>query len=280
MEWTDCLKAATEAARQAGGMLRAHINHSREILYKGAVNLVTNYDEQSQRMIFDHLSSKFPEHDFLAEEDLCENRGSDCRWIIDPLDGTTNFAHKFPVFCVSIGLEWKRNIVLGVVYDPMREELFSAVLGKGAKRNEEDIHVSAVSDLDKSLLATGFPYDIRTSDENNLDHFSHFAVRAQAVRRCGSAALDMCYLACGRFDGFWELKLSPWDMAAGLLIIKEAGGRVTDFSGKGFDLYGYEILASNGLIHEKMIEILQPAGQPLKGTKVGDENKKFIKPRP
>lgn len=257
MEWEESLKVAEEASRMAGEMLRRHIDSSREIVYKGAVNLVTNFDRRSQEVIFSHLSSRFPDHDFLAEEDLCEQRGSEFRWIIDPIDGTTNYAHNFPIFCVSIALEWKSNVVCGVIYDPMRGEMFSAISGKGSVMNGHRIQISATGDLDKSLLATGFPYDIRESEINNIDHFVNFATRAQAIRRCGSAALDLCYVACGRFDGFWELKLSPWDVAAGVLIVKESGGRVSDFQGETASIYGKDLLASNGLIHEQMIQILK-----------------------
>lgn len=257
MEWEESLKVAEEASRMAGEMLRRHIDSSREIVYKGAVNLVTNFDRRSQEVIFSHLSSRFPDHDFLAEEDLCEQRGSEFRWIIDPIDGTTNYAHNFPIFCVSIALEWKSNVVCGVIYDPMRGEMFSAISGKGSVMNGHRIQISATGDLDKSLLATGFPYDIRESEINNIDHFVNFATRAQAIRRCGSAALDLCYVACGRFDGFWELKLSPWDVAAGVLIVEESGGRVSDFQGETASIYGKDLLASNGLIHEQMIQILK-----------------------
>jgi len=259
MNWNGYLRAAVEAGLKAGGMLQNHFEHPRKIIYKGAVNLVTDHDERSQKIIFESLSSLYPGHDFLSEEDLSRERGSDFRWIIDPIDGTTNYAHKLPFFCVSIALEWRGDVVLGIVFDPIREELFSAVAGQGAMCNKRKIHVSGVDDLDKSLLATGFPYDLRESEQNNLDHFANFALRAQAVRRCGSAALDLCYLACGRFDGFWEMKLSPWDMAAGVLIVKEAGGRVSDFKGDRFDLFGSELLATNNLIHSQMIAVLRRA---------------------
>lgn len=262
MEWEDALKAAEEASQMAGDMLRENIDAAREIAYKGAVNLVTDFDRRSQEIIFSFLSACFPEHDFLAEEDLKRQRGSDYRWIIDPIDGTTNYAHNFPVFCVSIALEWKEKIVCGVIYDPMRGEMFSAILEKGAMMNRRKIRTSSTDDLDKSLLATGFPYDVRESEVNNLDHFANFATRVQAIRRCGSAALDLCYVACGRFDGFWELKLSPWDVAAGVLIIEEAGGRVSDFQGKTLTIYGNDILASNGLIHTQMIQVLKLGKQP------------------
>ena len=257
MEWADALKEAERACRMAGEMLRQNIDSGREIVYKGAVNLVTDFDKRSQEVIFAHLSSRFPDHDFLAEEDLCEDRGSEFRWIIDPIDGTTNYAHNFPVFCVSIALEWKRTVVCGVIYDPMRDEVFSAISGNGAVMNGHRIQTSANEDLDKSLLATGFPYDVRESEVNNIDHFANFATRVQAIRRCGSAALDLCYVACGRFDGFWEMKLSPWDVAAGVLIVEESGGRVTDFKGGTASIYGKDLLASNGLIHEQMIQILK-----------------------
>lgn len=250
------LREAKIAAQKAGKMLKENATSIREIRYKGAVNLVTDYDTRSQKIIFDHLFRCFPEHDFLAEEGLCEEKGSEFRWIFDPIDGTTNFAHSFPVFCVSIALEWENEIILGVIYDPMREELFSATKGSGVFLNEKKIRVSEIRDLDKSLLSTGFPYDIRESENNNIDHFINLITRSQAVRRCGSAAIDLCYVACGRFDGFWELKLFPWDVAAGALIVNEAGGRVTDFKNKEFDIFGKECLATNGLIHDQMVDVL------------------------
>jgi len=262
MDWEKYLNAAADAGERAGQMLRASINKSREITFKGAVDLVTNRDKESQQLIFNRLSSLYPEHDFLAEEDLCEERGADFRWIIDPIDGTTNYAHSFPFFCVSIALEWKGRVALGVIYDPMREEMFTAVVAEGAYLNGKRIHVSSVSDLNNSLLATGFPYDLRESKINNIDHFAHFAVRAQAIRRCGSAALDLCYVACGRFDGFWEMKLSPWDVAAGALIVQEAGGRVSDFGDDEFSPYGKEVLASNVLIHSQMLDVLRMGERP------------------
>jgi myo-inositol-1(or 4)-monophosphatase len=232
------------------------MNEGSEISYKGVVDLVTNFDRQSQDLIFDRLSAAFPEHGFLAEEGLSRREKSEFRWVFDPLDGTTNFAHRFPIFTVSIALEYQGRIVLGVVYDPMRDEMFQAVEGEGARLNEGRIRVSAVADLDGSLLATGFPYDLRESPVNNISHFNNFLTRAQAVRRCGSAALDLCYVACGRFDGFWELKLKPWDQAAGVLIVEEAGGRVSDFAGGAFDILSRECLASNGLVHDAMIRVL------------------------
>lgn len=254
------LEAAKAAAREAGGLLRENVDKRGEIMFKGVVDLVTHFDKRSQDLIFRRLSAAFPGHGFLAEEGLSLQGTSECRWIIDPIDGTTNFAHTFPVFCVSIALEQKGEIVLGVVYDPMRDELFEAVRGYGAFRNGARVRVSDIPELGKALLATGFPYDVRTSSFNNVREFNAFIVRAQAIRRCGSAALDLCYVACGRFDGFWELKLKPWDVAAGALIVEEAGGTVSDFDGGPFDSSAERALASNGLIHEEMKAVLRGNG--------------------
>ncbi|MCJ7644916.1 MAG: inositol monophosphatase [Candidatus Aminicenantes bacterium] len=254
------LEAAKAAAREAGGLLRENADKRGEIMFKGAVDLVTHFDRKSQEMIFRRLSAAFPGHGYLAEEGLSLPGTSDCRWIIDPIDGTTNFAHTFPVFCVSIALEQKGEVVVGAVYDPMRDELFEAARGRGAFLNGARIRVSDIPELGKALLATGFPYDVRTSRFNNVREFNAFIVRAQAVRRCGSAALDLCYVACGRFDGFWELKLKPWDVAAGALIVEEAGGRVSDFEGRPFDPFNQRTLATNGLIHEEMKKALEECG--------------------
>lgn len=256
-EWSRFLHLAEKAVCEAGRMLRQGMSQRREISFKGAVDLVTNFDRKAQEMVFNRLSAAFPDHGFLAEEGLHREKAGDFLWVIDPLDGTTNYAHRFPVFCISIALEFQGRVVLGLVYDPMREEIFRAVEAEGAYLNGQEIHVSPVDDLDRSLLATGFPYDVRESRVNNVIHFNKFLVRAQAIRRCGSAALDLCYVACGRFDGFWELKLKPWDVSAGALMVKEAGGRLSDFSGAEFSISNAETLASNGLIHEAMITVLQ-----------------------
>ncbi len=250
------LKVAVEAAREAGHMLRENLNAPREIIYKGEVDLVTNFDNQSQQMIYDCLAKNFPEHDFVAEEGLNREKEGEFCWIFDPLDGTTNYAHKFPFFSVSIALEWRGHVVCGVVHDPMRDETFSGIKKGGAFLNGKRIKVSLVDDLDKSLLATGFPYDLRKSAENNIAHFNNFVTRAQAIRRCGSAALDLCYVACGRFDGFWELKLKPWDVAAAALIVQEAGGHLSDFKNQEFSIHGLETLGTNGLIHKQMLNVL------------------------
>ncbi len=263
------LPVAREAAEAAGGLLRHGLDEAKDIGYKGAVDLVTNFDGLAQELIIKHIAAAYPSHAFLAEEGIRPAAPAEFLWVIDPLDGTTNFAHRLPVFAVSIGLVFRGKPVLGVVFDPVREDLFTASAGGGAYLGNRRIHVSGVSDLDRALLATGFPYDIRESPLNNLDHFQNFCLRAQAVRRCGSAALDLCYLACGRFDGFWELKLKPWDVAAGALIVTEAGGRVSDLDGGAFRIDNGETLATNGLIHESMLAVLKlgrRAGQPPAGA--------------
>ncbi len=249
-------ESAIYIARKAGELLRENLGRVESIEYKGAVDLVTDVDRKSETLIVNFIRERFPQHDILTEEGQDKAEGSACRWIIDPLDGTTNYAHGYPVFCVSIGFEEGGELKLGVVYDPMLDELFVAEKGRGAYLNGRRIRVSDTPTLDKSLLATGFPYDLRTSRENNLNHFSNFALRAQAIRRAGSAALDLCYVGCGRFDGFWELKLKPWDVAAGSLVVSEAGGRLTDFKNSPFSIYGHEVIASNGLIHDEMLEVV------------------------
>ncbi|HEY7912853.1 MAG TPA: inositol monophosphatase family protein [Blastocatellia bacterium] len=250
------LDFAVRVAKDAGRLLRDRLGTNIQVGHKGAINIVTDLDLASEQLIREAIATYYPRHEVLAEEGgLAESR-SDYRWIVDPLDGTTNYAHGYPVFCVSIALEHKGEVILGVVYDPMRDELFTAERGAGAALNNRPIRVSSTGDLIQSLLSTGFPYDIRTSTWTNLDHWSNFAMNAQALRRDGAAALDLCYVACGRFDGFWELNLSPWDTAAGALVVEESGGRVSDFEGKAFSNYGPQILASNGLIHQRMIEVL------------------------
>jgi myo-inositol-1(or 4)-monophosphatase len=250
-------KIARKTAVAAGELLLKKSTPHNRVRLKGRVNLVTDADLASERFIVKTISNAFPDHAILAEEGAGELKDSDYKWIIDPLDGTTNFAHDFPFYCVSIGIEYQGEMIVGVVYDPVRQELFSACRGGGARLNRRKITVSTQRQLEKSLLATGFPYDIGTSRENNLSYFSRFARSARGVRRAGSAALDLCYLACGRFDGFWELKLHPWDTAAGLVIVEEAGGKVTDFTGKKYSIYDKYILATNGRIHSQMKKILK-----------------------
>ncbi len=254
----DFRTVAVAAAQQAGKLIAdAYRTDFRVDCKEGtSTNLVTEVDRRSEQAIVTILSAAFPDHRILAEEGGDHARGnSPCRWIVDPLDGTTNFAHGYPAFCVSIGLEVEGRIVLGVVYDPLRQELFEAEAGKGAFLNGGRIHVSKVASLRQALLITGFAYD-RENRQRNLVHFSRFALESHGIRRSGSAALDLSSIAAGRADGFWELKLSPWDVAAGSLIVTEAGGRITDFAGNAFTTDGAQTLATNGLIHQEMIDVL------------------------
>jgi myo-inositol-1(or 4)-monophosphatase len=253
----DFLAVASGAARAAGGLLRENIHGVREIVYKGDINLATEMDMRSERTIVEMLRSAFPGHGIIAEEETDIGQKSGFTWIIDPLDGTTNYAHGYPFFSVSIALEREDEIIVGVVYDPMRDELFTAQKGHGAFLNGKNISVSSVDILIKSLLATGFPYDRKVSGKNNLDYFHDLLMASQEVRRDGSAALDLCYVASGRFDGFWELKLKSWDVAAGSLIVSEAGGMISDLSGGRFDMHAEEILANNGRIHKQMVGLFQ-----------------------
>lgn len=249
---------ALDAARVAGAILRDCARDGFCVEYKDEVNLVTDADRRSEQAVIDVIRKSFPAHRILAEE-RGEQKGDDpdYQWVIDPLDGTTNFAHGYPAFCVSIGVEYRGGCILGVVLDPTRDEVFLAEAGQGASLNGAPLRVSRTAKLDAALLVTGFAYDIRVSAQNNLDNFSRFALAAQGVRRTGTAALDLCYVAAGRFDGFWELKLYPWDTAAGLVILREAGGRVTDFKGRPYSIYEPSILATNGLIHDEMLDVLR-----------------------
>ena len=253
------LAVAREAALKAGGLLKENLHGTREIAFKGAINLVTEMDRRSERTVVEMLLKAFPDHGVMAEEETRIENGSDFTWIIDPLDGTTNYAHGYPCFSVSIALEARGEVIAGVVYDPMRAELFSAGKGAGAYLNGNRICVSKTGDLIHSLLSTGFPYDRSMSKDNNLNYFIALLMASQEVRRDGSAALDLCAVAAGRFDGFWELKLNAWDVAAGTLIVQEAGGRISDLSGERSSIYDKEILASNGRIHDQMVEILRSA---------------------
>jgi len=245
-------------AADAGSLLKDRFHAKHTVAYKGAIDLVTEADRLSEDLIVDKITQAYPQHDIVAEESSATAKMSEYRWIIDPLDGTTNYAHGYPVFCVSIALEIKGKVELGAVCNPMLDEMFFAERGCGAFLNGEAISVSPEEELSGSLLATGFPYDIRVSSDNNLEHFSRMARQAQAIRRAGAAALDMAYLAAGRFDGFWELKLKPWDTAAGWLLVEEAGGEVTDLFGGPYHLRSPHILASNGKIHAQMRDVLNP----------------------
>ncbi|MGH7844386.1 MAG: inositol monophosphatase family protein [Candidatus Binatia bacterium] len=251
------LAAAVEAALAAGELLRDNWRKAKQVHSKStAIDLVTTIDHASEELIVQSLHQRFPQHSILAEEKVTLAGKEDYRWIIDPLDGTTNFVHTYPQFSVSIALERNAETVLGLVYDPLREERFHALKDDGAFLNGERIFVSEVSRLEKALLATGFPYDRKENPDFYLAFFKAFMDSCHGIRRAGSAALDLCYVACGRLDGFWELKLHAWDTAAASLIVREAGGSVTDFAGKEFSVWGEQTLASNGRIHAEMVAII------------------------
>ncbi len=248
---------AENLVRNVGDDIWRRSAGQKRVRYKGEIDLITRFDCRSQRQIAAELRREFPDFGMLGEEGLCYKKDAPIRWIVDPLDGTTNFTHGLPIWSITIALEVCRNVIIGIVYDPCRKEMFSASSANGATLNGKRIRVSSVRSLGQSLLVTGFPYDIRRTRKDNLDYFGLFAKKAQAVRRLGSAALDLCYTACGRFDGYWEIKLSPWDQAAGSLILSEAGGKITNFAGEPFDIYGDEVLATNGLIHAQMQYVLR-----------------------
>ena len=246
-------RVAVDAARAAGRLLRDELSGARRIAYKGSpTNLVTEMDQRAEALILERLRGAFPDDAILAEEHGAAAGRSGRRWIVDPLDGTTNYAHGVPVFGVSIALEEAGRPVLGVVYDPTRDELFVGERGAGATLNDVPIRVSATATIGESLLVTGFPYDIRETTDTNLKEYAAMSLRAQAVRRLGSAVIDLAYVACGRFDGFWELRLGPWDVAAGAVLVEEAGGRITGIDGGALDLDAPTLLATNGIIHDAM----------------------------
>jgi myo-inositol-1(or 4)-monophosphatase len=252
--YSSYLLAAGEIAREAGALLVRYFERRVAVEYKGEFDVVTEADRASERLIVERLRARFPSHSIVAEEGGGVNGGSEFIWYVDPLDGTTNFAHGFPMFAVTLGLEQAGEMVAGVVYDPVHEEFFAAEKRAGAWLNNRRIHVSKVSRLAESLLATGFPSHNRHADVN-VYFYHQTAMLAHGVRRAGSAALDLCYVACGRLDGFWEFRLNPWDMAAGLLLIEEAGGQSSDMRGAPHRLRGPETAASNGLIHQEMIAL-------------------------
>jgi myo-inositol-1(or 4)-monophosphatase len=249
-------------AREAGALLMQHFHQHLKIEYKGDADLVTAADRASEVLIRERIRQQWPTHDILGEEQGLSDQGSEYRWYVDPLDGTTNFAHGFPVFCVSIALEHQAlehqaqeregERIAAVIYDPTRDELFSAERGRGAQLNGEAIHVSKTAALKESLLATGFPSRKRHKNPN-IYFYHQITLHSHGVRRAGSAALDLCNVAAGRFDGFWEFNLNPWDTAAGVLIVEEAGGKVTRFDGAPFEIDSHETVASNGLIHEALL---------------------------
>ena len=251
-------RVAIGAAQAAGRLLRSELHGSRRIAYKGTpTNLVTEMDARAEELIVGRLGDAFPEDGVLAEERGAAAGRSGRRWIIDPLDGTTNYAHGVPIFAVSVALEAAGRVDLGVVFDPNLDELYVAERGCGTTLNDRRLAVSSTATLDASLLATGFPYDIRETADNNLREYAAFSVRARAVRRMGSAVLYLAWLAAGRLDGYWELRLGPWDVAAGSLMITEAGGQVTDLAGGALDLDAPAVVASNGRIHAALLAVLK-----------------------
>lgn len=251
------LNFAKETAVQAGNILLEKFGKRIHISKKGEIDLVTEADLASEKFIIERIKTRYPLHAILAEEsgDAVLIGDGDWKWIIDPLDGTTNYAHGYPCFCVTIAVEYDGEIVIAVTYDPTRDELFAAERGDGASLNNKTISVSETDKLGDALLVTGFPYDISKRD-NFAEHFTDMLLKSRAVRRDGSAAIDLAYVACGRFDGFWEDGLNPWDMAAGVLLVEEAGGRVSYYDGSKFSIYRSPLCASNGSIHEDMLEIL------------------------
>ncbi|MDZ4164695.1 MAG: inositol monophosphatase family protein [Smithellaceae bacterium] len=248
---------AVSLAREAGLLLKKRLHEIHTVDFKGEINIVTEADLMSEELILSRITARYPDHDILSEESPGTVKGSEYRWIIDPLDGTTNYAHGYPVFSVSIALEIGGEVCLGVVYNPMLGEMFVAEKGRGAFLNRRRLSVSIQDNLTRCLLATGFPYDIRTNKNNNIKYFNRLVLSCQAVRRAGSAALDIAYVAAGRFDGFWELKLMPWDMAAGMLLVREAGGMVTDMEGQPYSLTSPNVIASNGIIHREMLGLFR-----------------------
>ena len=249
---SEFVSAIEPIAREAGELLMGYFARRVAIEYKGDADLVTAADRASEALIIDRLQARFPRHDVMGEEGARRETGSEYKWYVDPLDGTTNFAHGFPVFCISMGLEHKGQLIAGVVYDPTRGEMFAAEKGGGAYLNQRRIHVSKTAKLPESLLATGFPSHKRHKNPNI--HFYHqITLRSHGVRRAGSAALDLACVASGRFDGFWEFNLNPWDLAAGVLLVEEAGGQVTGFQGQPFRVADRDVLATNGLIHADLL---------------------------
>jgi myo-inositol-1(or 4)-monophosphatase len=248
------LDIAVEIASEAGALLAKLSKQPRKISYKRKSDIVTDADRRSEAMIIERLRGHFPDHAIVAEEGGGKKTSSDYCWYVDPLDGTTNYAHGFPVYCVTLALAYRDEVIAGVVYDPNRDEMFAAERGAGATLNGERIHASQTADLAESLLGTGFP-PFASNHDLNIQFFFKLTQLSHGIRRAGAAALDLCSVAVGRFEGFWELKLNPWDKAAGSLLVTEAGGRVTDLAGGAFSLHRDEIFASNGLIHETMLEI-------------------------
>jgi myo-inositol-1(or 4)-monophosphatase len=252
------LEIAVSCARHAGEILLRNLEKPRHIEHKESqdTNLVTETDTEVEEFLIGVIRREFPNHDILAEESGSHGLTSEYRWIIDPLDGTTNYAHRMPLFCTSIGLERRGEIILGVIYDPTRDELYTAEKGRGAFLNGRRLQVSDTDKLGESLLVTGFPYDVRSNPDHVVQHFAAFLMEARALRRLGSAAIDCCYVAAGRFDGFWESSLNPWDMAAGVLMVLEAGGKFFFNDTATTEIYTRAMVVSNGKIHDQIIDVL------------------------
>lgn len=245
-------------AKNAGQILKDGFGKEHQIEHKSEIDIVTEIDKKSEDYLIEEIRTAFPDHVIIGEESgKINNTHSDGVWLIDPLDGTSNYAHGVPIFSVSIGYQYKGETVLGVVYDPLLDECFTAEKGKGAFLNGNPIRVSDTQEMIKAMLVTGFPYNVHKTEENNLDYFANFILTAQAVRRLGSAAIDLCYVASGRLDGYWELQLQAWDAAAGVLILEEAGGKVTNMDGTPFELKPpYAMIAANPVLHQKMYEVV------------------------
>ena len=252
------INVAIEAAREAGQFLKESVGKVRTIEIKEGEerNMVSEIDRGSEERIIRIIRRHYPTHGILGEESGSSTPGADYKWVIDPLDGTTNFLHGLPVFSVTIGIEYRGEIIAGVVYDPNQDILYTAEKGSGAYMNGERMHVSKTEKLINSLLMTGFPYDVARNPGHTVEHFVSFLMEAGAVRRFGSAAIDLCYVAAGKLDGFWEVNLNPWDMAAGVLMVKEAGGTLSDFEGSPLSIYDKKVVASNGVIHSAMLGVL------------------------
>lgn len=254
----ELLETAEVAARKAGQYIMASMSNLGQVDEKGRADLVTSVDRGSEEIIIGEIRKKYPGHAILAEESGENSSSGDIRWVIDPIDGTTNFVHGYPFFCISIAVQNEEKTVAALVFDPFHDEMFSAMQGRGARLNQTPISVSQTAELSASLLATGFPYRSGEQWQHSMALFRDFYARTHGVRRDGAAALDLCYVAAGRFDGFWEYELNPWDVAAGILIVQEAGGTTTDFQGRPSTIFDRQILATNGKIHREMLEVIQP----------------------
>lgn len=252
------LEFVTDIVRPAGQLIREGYEQAHEIDRKSSeIDLVTEIDRAAEQLLVSAIRERYPDHAILSEEGHGVQQTSDYLWVVDPLDGTVNYAHGFPIFAVSVAIQKRGETILGVVYDPLRDELFAAEKGAGATRNGEPIHVSDTDRLQDALLATGFPYDRATRRDNNVADFSRLITRVQGIRRAGAAALDMAYLAAGRLDGYWEQHLFPWDWAAGALLVSEAGGIITDFDGGPWSLETVKIVVTNGRLHQELLKVLK-----------------------